>query len=210
MAKRWKTEEITYAKRYGSKRTTAELAERFKTTAEEVTAKMTELGLASKDSVAVIRLEHDPLVKVYVAGTKALYQKKWRDAAKHFQQVVKETDQMELRSGAEKYLQICQEHLGRSSSKAEDPFLEAVYERNRGNLEVALDLCTRGGRQGRDERFAYLAAAIHAATSNFEKAADLLGSAIEMEPKNRVHACYDSDFAEMRDEAEFAEMFESS
>ena len=210
MAKRWKTEEITYMKRYGSKRTTAELADRFKTDTEQVTAKLSELGLASKDSVAVIRLEHDPLVKVYVTGTRALYAKKWRDAAKHFKQVLAETDQMELRSGAEKYLRICEENLGSSSSKAEDPFLEAVYERNRGNLEAALDLCSRGGRQGRDERFAYLAAAINAASGDYEKAADLLGSAIEMEPKNRVHACYDSDFAEMRGDAEYAGLFEAS
>jgi tetratricopeptide (TPR) repeat protein len=210
MAKRWKTEEITYMKRYGSKRTTAELAERFKTEAEQVTAKLSELGLASKDSVAVIRLEHDPLVKVYVAGTKAMYQKKWHEAVKHFKQVLAETDQMELRSGAEKYLQVCEEHLGSSAKKAEDPFLEAVYERNRGNLEQALDLCTRGGRAGRDERFAYLAAAIHAATDDFAKAAELLSSAIEMEPKNRVHACYDSDFAAMRGDGEYAGIFEAS
>lgn len=210
MAKSWKTEEITYLKRYGGKRTTAELAERFRANNEEVTEKMTELGLASKDSVAVIRLEHDPLVKVYVAGTKALYAKKWRDASKHFTRVLSESDQMELRSGAEKYLQICEGHLGRSSSKAEDPFLEAVYERNRGNLEQALNLCNRGGRQGRDERFAYLAAAIHAASGNFDKAAELLGSAIELEPKNRVHACYDSDFAEMRSDADYAGLFEAS
>lgn len=197
-------------KRYGSKRTTAELADRFKTDTEEVTTKLSELGLASKDSVAVIRLEHDPLVKVYVAGTKALYAKKWRDAAKHFKRVLAETDQMELRSGAEKYLQICEEHLSRSAAKAEDPFLEAVYERNRGNLQVALELCARGGRQGRDERFAYLAAAIHAAGGDFDQAARLLGTAIEMEPKNRVHACYDSDFAEMRGDAEYAGIFEAS
>ena len=85
MAKRWKSEEITYLRRYAKVKLTSELAERFKIEPDELTAKLTELGLASKDSVVEIRIEHDPLVKVYTRGTKALYAKKWRDAKTLFE-----------------------------------------------------------------------------------------------------------------------------
>lgn len=209
MAKRWKTEEITYLKRYAKIRTTAELAERFKADADVVTAKLTELGLASKDSVAEIRIEHDPLMKVYTQGTRALYAKKWRDAKKAFTQVLAETDHPELRIGAEKYLEVCEQHLSKPPS-ADDPFLLAVFERNRGNLEEALELCSRGGRTGKDDRFAYLASAIYTLQGDLEKAAELLESAISLDPKNRVHACYDSDFEALRADAEYAGMFETT
>ncbi len=208
MAKRWKTEEITYLKRYAKIRTTAELAERFKIEPDALTEKLTELGLASKDSVVVLRIEHDPLIKVYTQGTRALYGKKWREAAKHFKQVLAEADHPELRIGAEKYLEVCDQHLSKPPA-ADDPFLLAVYERNRGNLEEALDLCNRGGRVGKDERFAYLASAIYSIQGDLEKAAELLGSAIALDPKNRVHATYDSDFDALRADAEYAAMFES-
>lgn len=209
MAKRWKREEITYLKRYAKVRLTSELAERFKVDTEEMTEKLTELGLASKDSVAEMRIEHDPLVKVYTKGTRALYGKKWREAKKLFQQVLEETDQSELRMGAQKYLEVCEQHLAKPAGP-DDPFLEAVYHRNQGNLDEALDICTRGGRAGKDERFAYLASAIHAFRGDFEKAADLLQTAITLEPKNRVHALYDSDFDALRAEDDFASLFEAA
>lgn len=208
MAKRWKSAEITYLKRYAKIKTTEELATRYKIDAEQLTAKLTELGLASKDSVAELRIEHDPLVKVYTQGTRALYAEKWRDAKKLFEQVLAETDHMELRIGAERYLEVCRQNIEKTP-KPDDPFLLAVYERNVGNLDEALEMCTRGGRTGKDERFAYLASAIYAVQGEDERAADLLQSAIAMDPKNRVHACYDSDFAELRKSEEYGSLFEA-
>ncbi len=209
MAKRWKSADITYLKRYAKKKRTAELAERFKVDREQLTAKLTELGLASKDSVAEIRIEHDPLVAVYIKGTRALYAKKWRDAKKFFEQVLKETDQPELRMGAQKYLEVCDRHLSKPR-RPDDPFLLAVFERNRGNLDEALDICTRGGRAGKDDKFAYLASAIHAVRGDLEKAASLLETAISMDPRNRVHASYDSDFDALRAEEDYAALFEAA
>lgn len=207
MAKRWKSEQITYLKRYAKIRLTSELTERFKVDAKELTEKLTELGLASKDSVAEIRIEHDPLVKVYTKGTRALYGKKWGEAKKLFEQVLAETDQIELRMGAQKYLEVCERNLAKPA-RPDDPFLLAVYERNRGNLDEALAICSRGGRAGKDDKFAYLASAILAVRGDLEKAAEMLQKAISLDPKNRVHALYDSDFDAMRDEEDFAGIFE--
>lgn len=209
MAKRWKSEEITYLKRYAKIRLTSELAERFKADAEEVTEKLTELGLASKDSVVEIRIEHDPLVKVYTRGSRALYGKKWREAKKLFEEVLAESDHPELRLGAQKYLEVVERHLSKPPA-ADDPFLLAVFERNRGNLDEALDICNRGGRTGKDDKFAYLASAIYTLQGNLEKAAGLLETAIAMDPKNRVHASYDSDFEALREADDFADLFEAA
>ena len=89
-----------------------------------------------------------------------------------------------------------------------DPFLRAVYERNRGNLEEALALCTAGGRHGKDDRFAYLAAAIHALRGESVDAARLLSAAIELDPKNRIHAYHDADFEELRSDEEYSSLFD--
>ena len=59
MAKRWKPEDITYLKRYASKRRLAQLAERYKTDPETVEAKLIELGLAAHDMVVAPNLASD-------------------------------------------------------------------------------------------------------------------------------------------------------
>ena len=79
-----------------------------------------------------------------------------------------------------------------------EPFLEAVYEKNRGNLKVALDIAQKDGRDQQDERFAYLVASIHAVENRLDEAVQALAKAVELNPKNRIHAFHDSDFAELR------------
>ncbi|HEY4593589.1 MAG TPA: hypothetical protein VIJ61_14335, partial [Thermoanaerobaculia bacterium] len=78
------------------------------------------------------------------------------------------------------------------------PYLQAVYERNRGDLKAALDIAQKGGRDQKDERFAYLAASIHAVENRLEDAVQALAKAVELNPKNRIHAFHDADFAELR------------
>ncbi len=209
MAKRWKKQEITYLKRYAKLRLLEELATRFKTDAETVSAKLEELGLTAKDSVVKLRLEHDPLVKVYERGLKALHRSRWKEARKLFERVLAETDQPELAERTRRQLAVCRRQLKKAPAATDqDPFLEAVFERNRGNLDEALEICSRGGRQSKDERFAYLAASLHAAKGDLEKANHFLALAIELNPKNRVHAYHDNDFSALRESPEHASLFE--
>jgi tetratricopeptide (TPR) repeat protein len=209
MAKRWKKEEVTYLKRYAKKRRTEELATRFRTNTEEVNRKLAELGLKALDSGLPEPPKPDPLIPVYERGLKALYKEKWREAAKLFEKVAQETTERDLAERARRYVGVCHEHLAtRKAGSDEDPFLLAVYERNRGNLEEALALCSRGGRQSKDERFAYLAASLHSLSGDHEKAAKFLSLAIEMNPRNRVHAHYDPDFDELRDSPDYQHLFD--
>ena len=211
MSKKWKKDELTYLKRYAKGKRLSELAERFERETDEVSDQLEEMGLAAKDSVTRQRIEHDPHVKVFEKGVRALHKQEWKQAAKEFETVVEETDRPQLRARALQFLDASRAQLDRSDSgEAEDPFLQAVYLRNRGDLEEALDLCVRGGRQGKDDRFAFLAASIHALSGDLDQAAELLHRAIEMDPKNRIHAHYDSDFAALREEPRYAEIFESA
>lgn len=208
MAKRWKKQEVTYLKRYAKRKQLSELAERFKTQPQEVATKLTELGLASQDGYGHVPRPRDPLVDIYERGVKALHGNRWQDAKEYFTQVQEQTQDTELAGRARRYLQIVQAKKGRGPKHVdEDPFLLAVYERNRGNLEEALAICNRGGRQSKDERFAYLAASLHALMGDQEKAAKLLTLAIELNPKNRIHAFHETDFEVLRSDPELRQIF---
>ena len=208
MAKRWKKQEQTYLKRCAGKKTLKELADRFGTDPKAVGEKLDELGLAAKDSGTVV-VKPDPLLKVYVRGLRAIQSSKWEVARPLLERVVGEAEQPDLAERARRYLSLTVEKLDRSADvKPEDSFLEAVYEMNRGNFEEALSLCSVGGRQGKDEKFAYLAASILSVTGELEQAAKLLVVAIELNPKNRVHAFHESDFDTLRESDEHRHLFD--
>ncbi len=207
MAKRWKPAQITYLKRYAAKRRLAELAERFKTDSATVETKLTELGLAALDMVVAPNLAEDPNVKLFERAVRATYQKKWREAAKMLEQVRRETDLSSLAEQARRFLKVCEERLASKSKQTVDPFLEAVFLRNRGELDEALRICSGGGRASKDERFAYLAAAIHAVQGDHAKAGELLGKAIEADGRNRVVAARDEDFESLRSDPDYSSLF---
>lgn len=208
MAKRWKKQEVTYLKRYAERRMLSELAARFRTSPEEVEEKLKYLGLASKDGRGSVPRQVDPLLPVYERGLKALQRKKWAQAAPLFSRVVAESADAEMVGRARRFLKLCRQQTKRKpAAKATDPFLRAVYERNRGNLDEALDICAKGGRQSKDERFAYLAASVFSLLEDHDKAAKYLARAIELNPKNRVHAFHDADFEALRNHPEHRQLF---
>lgn len=210
MARRWKKEELAYLKRYARRRLISELAERFRTDSETIRTKLSELGVAARDSGGAAGLAHDPSIKLFEKAVRACHNEKWREAAKMLEEVLAKTDLVELGQSARRYLDVCEEHLDNNRSGSEDPYLEAVYERNLGNLDAALDLCLHGDRAGTDERFTYLAAAIYSLKSEPVKARGLLGKAIEMNPRNRVAALHDPDFDSLRADPEHAALFSAN
>ena len=203
MAKRWKKEEITYLKRYAAKKRVRELAERFKTDPDTVRAKLDVMALEAADYQHI----PDPGIEPLEKGLAALYGKKYAQAAKLLAQAEQKAEQPDVANRARRYLAAAQERQAKASDSAADPFLEAVYERNRGNYETALEICSRGGRQSKDERFAHLAAAIYATQGELDKAAKFLEVAIELNPRNRIRAYHDSDFEALREDPEHAGIF---
>ena len=153
----------------------------------------------------------DPVLKTFTQALEALHKKSWAKAAKLFENVIESTDLPEVRARAQQYLAACRQHLEEKDAPAppvdDDPFLHALFEKNRGNLAAALEACKQGGRDQKDERFAYLAASIHASEGRTDEAAKVLARAIELNSKNRIHAFHDSDFAELRGHPNHRQLF---
>lgn len=149
---------------------------------------------------------HDPMLEHYENGLKAMYRQKWGEAARLFARVAT-SDESELAGRARQLLTTCRDKQASAEGRAEDPFLLAVVRKNNGELDEALQICSRGGRQSKDERFAYLAASVHALKGETEEAAHFLELAIALNPKNRIHAYHDADFANLRGDAAFSRLF---
>lgn len=153
----------------------------------------------------------EPALDAFGEGLQALHQKNWTKAAEMFESALEQSDRSDISARARQFLTTARQHLPEKSAGTAkedgDPFLQAVFEKNRGNFAAALDLCRKEGREQKDERFAYLAASIHAAEGRIEEAMQALSRAIELNPKNRVHAYHDSDFAEIRRDRDHRQLF---
>ena len=206
MPKRWKKEELTYLKRYAPQRTLESLAARFQIEAEAVEAKLSELGLKTVDGMGKVDLADDPVVKTYERGLRAAHAGKWAEAQKLFEKVAADSDLPEVVQRARQYLAIGQRRTGKPAA-SDDPYMEAVVLHNQGELDAAEALCKRDGRLDKDERFAYLGAAIAAAREDYELAAERLETAGRLNPRNRIQAAEDLDFAAMRQRSEYAALF---
>lgn len=154
----------------------------------------------------------DPALDAFGEGLSALQAKDWKKAVEHLEQAVETADRSDLRDRAQQLLSAARQKAGTGDKAAArspeaDPFLEAVYEKNRGNLEGALAIAQKDGRDQQDERFAYLVASIHAAENRLDQAVQTLAKAIELNPKNRIHAFHDPDFAELRKNRDYRPLF---
>jgi tetratricopeptide (TPR) repeat protein len=149
-------------------------------------------------------LGDDPSLDALTAGLSALQAKDWKKAVELFERAVETADRPEVKDRARQFLHVSrlkvEDDAGKPAEAAAeaDPFLLAVYEKNRGNLDKALEMSRKGGRDQKDERFAYLTASIHAAENRLDEAVQALTRAVELNPKNRIHAFHDPDFAELR------------
>ncbi|MGH9381982.1 MAG: TPR end-of-group domain-containing protein [Thermoanaerobaculia bacterium] len=204
MPKRWRKEEITYLKRWGSHRTLAELAARFKTEVEAVREKLDELEVEAKDYTGG---NPDPGIEPLERALTDLYAERWERATKRLHEAIEAAADPALAGRAREYLAVCEQRLATTPATVRDPYLKAVIARNQGDLDQALKLSTDKSRRD-DDRFAYLAAAIYSLQGDLEAAAEHLRAATRKEPRHRIHARNDSDFAALRDAGKYAELFE--
>ncbi|HYO15337.1 MAG TPA: hypothetical protein VE685_19235 [Thermoanaerobaculia bacterium] len=160
----------------------------------------------------------DPMIEMYAQGLAALQQKKYSKAVELLGKVLEESDRPDLRDRARQLLAASREKAeaeagekakGKTKEAAaagdSDPFLQAVFEKNRGNHAAALEIARQ--HEQKDERFTYLVAAIHAAENRLDEAARALTQAAELNPKNRIHAYHDPDFAELRKNKDYRHVF---
>ena len=206
MSKQWSSSEVNYLKRFAASKRLEELAQRFDADVNEVKAKLAELKLASKEGPVETSRAEDPLVGTYEAAFEAMYKGDWKKAVKGFEEVLADSDLLDLTGNARQYLTVCRERLSEEEVPERDPFTAAVFHKNRGELDDALAVIKKNG-DGKDERFVYLTASIHSLSGDEKKAAEALRKAIELNQKNRVHAFHDPDFAGLRANQEYAHLF---
>ena len=199
MEKRWSKTEIAHLKRNAGTKSVDELARRLKTDEKTVQAKLVDLGLAGKSGSSL----EDAGLTDFEAGLKKLHKKDYAAAAKLFQKAADGADFDDVADRARQYWLVCQRQLG--DGTADDPYLQAVFEKNRGELGSARALIDQHGDDG-DGRWAYLDASVRALDGDAEGALDRLRSAIELDAKNRVHAYHDPDFSTLRSGDELAEL----
>lgn len=206
MEKRWSKTELTHLKRHVNSQTAEELAQRFHTDAETVRRKIEELQLG--DGAAGAGVESDEELKLFEQALELLHSKEWEKAAKIFEQLESSADQSQLIDRSRQFLEVCRERIGEGKVDTE-PYLQAVFEKNQGNLDEALEICKKHGNS-KEERFVYLEASLRALEGSEEEALKLLTDAIRLEPKNRVHAYHDPDFQNLRGNEEFSSLLAPS
>jgi hypothetical protein len=156
--------------------------------------------------------DEDPAFALYAEGLQALDRKDWARGIELLRKVIEVSDLADLTARARQYLAAAEKRVAAESASTgdtddADPYLHALVEKNRGNYKAALDLSKKGGRDKKDERFAYLVASIHAAESRNEEAAQALSQAVELNSKNRIHAFHDADFAELKKNRDYRHLF---
>lgn len=197
MQKRWSKAEIAHLERHAGDNL-EELAQKLNTDTDTVRRKLEDLGLTRGTAAPKV----DLALESYDEGLRLLHDKKWKEAAKTFEEVISQSDSRQLTDRARQSLEICRRHTAADDGGG-DPYLRAVFEKNRGNVEAALELCSGQGKESGDERWAYLAASLKALSGETEEALGHLEIAIRLEPRNRVHAYHDPDFSELRGQEGF-------
>jgi tetratricopeptide (TPR) repeat protein len=205
MQKRWNKAETDYLKRHAD-RSLEELADHFRTDPAAVQRQLDNFKAGQTKSS---KSEPDAALKAYGQGLELLHGKQWKKAAALFENVIDEADSSHLADRARQNLAVCRQRL-RDDETLEDPYLQAVFEKNHGNLDGALELCKEHGKLDKEERYAYLAASIRALADDEKEALKHLQTAIRLEPKNRVHAFHDPDFKALHDGEEFRNLTSES
>jgi len=205
MQKRWSKAELNHLKRHAASQSVEELAQRFHTDTETVRRKLQEMGLSDQGAAE----RADETLEIYTRGLKRLHESDWEEASALFQKIVDESDNRQIADRARQNLAVCQARTAEEAADG-DPYLRAVFEKNRGNLDAALEICSREGKEAQDERYAYLLASLKALLGEKEAALSHLATAIRLEPKNRIHAYHDPDFDTVREEEGFTALVAES
>ena len=210
MAKKWQKKELESLKSNASSKSLVQLAQELGRDTPDVEAKLRELGLESHVEDTQVSWYEDPVVDQFNKAMELLHGGKWKKAEAGFQKIVDSSDVPEVAEKARLMLRVCEAQGGGHPEVPEDPFLGAVFEKNRGNLEAALELCKKGGRAEKEAHYAYLAASIHALAEDTDEAVAALQTAVQLNPKNRIHAFHDPDFEELLDRPELEQLFEAT
>jgi len=149
--------------------------------------------------------------KEYEKAIEAFHKRRFDEAARRFEELIqKHPDEKEYRDRARMYLAACRngkKTRGSVPSEPEELYHHAVFEKNRGNVNRALELLKRtAGRRDGDGRLHYLAACCHALKGDVDQALVSLRKAIAASDQNRIQARLDTDLISLRGHQSFTEL----
>jgi tetratricopeptide (TPR) repeat protein len=221
MAKRWSEAELRFLRDNESKMSVQALADALSVRVEEVEKKLEKVGTAAaggeepKKPLTLKELSRhtENARREYDRGVAALQRKKLDEAAKHFADLIqKYPEEKELVDRARVYLAVCERQrlAARSAlSEPEDFYYAAVLEKNRGNVEEAIEHLKRAARKNGGGKVDFLLACCYAQRGEPGSALEHLKRAIGEDQRNRILARHDRDFDPVRDSPEFQELLAS-
>ncbi len=149
--------------------------------------------------------------KEYEKAIELFHKRHFDEAARRFEDLIeKHPDEKEFLDRARMYLGACRSGKRAKGPTAADPeelYHAAVFEKNRGNIEKALDLLRRNPtRRDGDGRVHYLLACCLALQGDVEQALQSLRKAIAADDQNRIQARLEADLAILRGTQGFTEL----
>lgn len=219
MPKRWTESELRFLRDNAGKMSLQALAEALSVRLDELEKKMEKLAEKSEPAVRKAQTlkelsrHTENARKDYDRGVAALQKKKIEEAEKHFADLIqKYPEERELVDRARVYLAVCerQRRPGRAAlNEPEDFYYAAVYEKNRGNVNEAIEHLKRAARKNGGGKVDFLLACCYAQQGAPDSALEHLKKAIEEDQRNRFLARHDRDFDTVRDSPEFQELLAS-
>lgn len=221
MAKRWSEAELRFLRDNESKMSVQALADALSVRVEEIEKKLEKVGTPAgsggepKKPLTLKELSRhtENARREYDRGVASLQRKKLEEAEKHFADLIqKYPEEKELVDRARVYLAVCERQrlAARSAlSEPEDFYYAAVLEKNRGNVEEAIEHLKRAARKNGGGKVDFLLACCYAQRGEPGSALEYLKRAIGEDQRNRILARHDRDFDPVRDSPEFQELLAS-
>ena len=223
MIKRWSEAELRFLKDNATKMSVQALADALSVRIDDLEKKMEKLGLfgtpadapAPKRAQTLKELSKhtENARKEYDRGVAALQKKKLEEAERHFIDLIqKYPEERELVDRARVYLTVCERQRRDQRpalSEPEDFYYAAVLEKNRGNVDEAIEHLQRAAKKNGGGRVDFLLACCFAQKGDLATALAHLQKAIEEDQRHRVLARHDRDFDPVREMPEFQKLLAS-
>jgi tetratricopeptide (TPR) repeat protein len=222
MAKRWTEAELRFLRDNAGKMSPQAIADALSVRIDELEKKLGRLGATTASSTETPRRAQtlkelsrhtENARREYDRGVAALQRRKIDEAERHFSELTqKYPEERELVDRARVYLAVCARQrsaVAEALSEPEDFYYAAVLEKNRGNVNEAIEHLKRAARKNGGGKVDFLLACCYAQRGESDSALEFLRRAIGEDQRNRILARHDRDFDPVRDTPEFQELLVS-
>lgn len=220
MSRKWTDEDARWLKANHERMDLQSLSMTLGIPLAEVEKRMKQLRLAAAESPAQRKTpgslkdqqrELSAARRDYEKAIDLFHKRRFDEAAERFEALLSHhTEEKEFLDRARMYLNACRngkKARAVSLSEPDELYHAAVFEKNRGNVDKALELLKKtASRKDGDGRIHYLAACCHALLGDAEQALANLRKAIAADDQNRIQARLETDLASLRGTPGFSEL----